>query len=461
MEYSRKNFSEWYNEIVELSELTDKRYPVKGMNVWMPYGFDLMRNIDEMVRERFRSDDFGEVMFPALISRTMFEVEFEHIKGFEKELFWITKGGRETLEDDLAMRPTSEAAMYPMFRLWIRDHSDLPLRLFQVVQVWRYETKHTRPFMRSRDIHFTECHTAHENFNDAEAQLQTYRDEWNYFTHMLCLPFMEVERPDWDKFPGAVYTRAFDTIMPSGRTLQIGTIHQYGQNFARNYDVKFARENGESEYVFQTTFGMSERLVAAVVSIHGDDKGLILPPYVAPVQVVIVPIPGKSESLASYTSEIFRKVRELGIRAKIDARDSYTPGYKYNFWEMKGVPLRIEIGDREVEEKSLTLRLRTEKGRIKMALSDISGLGDMLEKVSDTLRARALKILEDNLSGTAGEGQESRIETHVLCNRKECSDSMEKRTELTMMGHIMNRGKEGKCEVCGNEGRTSLFSRPY
>ena len=146
---------------------------------------------------------------------------------------------------------------------------------------------------------------------------------------------------------------------------------------------------------------------------------------------------------------------------KIDGRDSYTPGYKYNFWEMKGVPLRIEIGDREVEEKSLTLRLRTEKGRIKMALSDISGLGDMLEKVSDTLRARALKILEDNLSGTAGEGQESRIETHVLCNRKECSDSMEKRTELTMMGHIMNRGKEGKCEVCGNEGRTSLFSRPY
>ncbi|MGP6206974.1 proline--tRNA ligase [Cuniculiplasma sp. SKW3] len=461
MEYSKKDFSEWYNEIVELSELTDKRYPIKGMNVWMPYGYELMKNIDEMIRERFKKDDFGEVMFPALISKTMFEVEFEHIKGFEKELFWITKGGRESLEDDLAMRPTSEAAMYPMFKLWIRDHSDLPLRIFQIVQVWRYETKHTRPFMRSRDIHFIECHTAHETYDDAENQLEIYRREWNYFTHMLCIPFLEVERPEWDKFPGAVYTRAFDTVMPSGRTLQIGTIHQYGQNFAKNYDVKFAKEDGESEYVHQTTFGMSERLVAAVISIHGDDMGLIIPPHIAPIQVIIVPIPGRENGLNEYSKEVLAKLKNIGIRAKLDDRNSYTPGYKYNFWEMKGVPLRIEIGDREIKERTITVKKRTEKGRTKLGIDNIEEIVRLLDEVSDTLRERSLRILDDNLEGIRVQGQESHITTKILCYEKECAERMEAQTGLTMMGHIMNRGKSGKCEVCGNDGRTSLFSRPY
>ena len=461
MEYSKKNFSEWYNEIVELSELTDKRYPIKGMNVWMPYGYDLMKNIDEIIRRRFKEDDFGEVMFPALISKTMFEVEFEHIKGFEKELFWITKGGRESLEDDLAMRPTSEAAMYPMFRLWIRDHSDLPLRVFQIVQVWRYETKHTRPFMRSRDIHFIECHTAHETYDDAEKQLEIYRNQWNYFTHILCIPYLEVERPEWDKFPGAMYTRAFDTIMPSGRTLQIGTIHQYGQNFAKNYEVKFAREDGESDFVYQTTFGMSERLVAAVISIHGDDIGLIIPPYIAPIQVIIVPIPGKEPGLHEYAQSILTKITEFGIRVKMDDRDSYTPGYKYNYWEMKGVPIRVEIGDREITERTITVKKRTAKGRSKVSIDHIEEMKVFLDDVAQTLRERSLKILEDNLNGLKIQQQESQIVTKILCYRKECADAMETETGLTMMGHIINKGKNGKCEVCGNDGRTSLFSRPY
>ena len=461
MEYPKKNFSEWYNEIVELSELTDKRYPIKGMNVWMPYGYDLMKNIDEIIRRRFKEDDFGEVMFPALISKTMFEVEFEHIKGFEKELFWITKGGRESLEDDLAMRPTSEAAMYPMFRLWIRDHSDLPLRVFQIVQVWRYETKHTRPFMRSRDIHFIECHTAHETYDDAEKQLEIYRNQWNYFTHILCIPYLEVERPEWDKFPGAVYTRAFDTIMPSGRTLQIGTIHQYGQNFAKNYEVKFAREDGESDFVYQTTFGMSERLVAAVISIHGDDIGLIIPPYIAPIQVIIVPIPGKEPGLHEYAQSILTKITEFGIRVKMDDRDSYTPGYKYNYWEMKGVPIRVEIGDREITERTITVKKRTAKGRSKVSIDHIEEMKVFLDDVAQTLRERSLKILEDNLNGLKIQQQESQIVTKILCYRKECADAMETETGLTMMGHIINKGKNGKCEVCGNDGRTSLFSRPY
>ena len=461
MENPKSDFSQWYNEIIELAELTDKRYPIKGMNVWMPYGFSLMRNIDETIRRRFYQDEFKEVMFPALISREMFEVEFEHIKGFEKELYWITKGGKESLEDDLAMRPTSEAAIYPMFKLWIRDHADLPMRIFQIVQVWRYETKHTRPFIRSRDIHFIECHTAHETFEDAESQMEIYRREWKEFTDALCIPFMEVERPEWDKFPGAMYTRAFDTVIPSGRTLQIGTIHQYGQNFSKNYDVKFADEKGEAQFVHQTTFGISERLVADIISIHGDNKGLILPPSVAPYQVVIVSIPGKEGTVESFALDVKKKLETMGIRVILDSRNNYTPGYKYNYWEMKGVPLRIEIGEREVKENKVTVATRTGKKKEPLPVADLNKINDLLDSVSEELMNRSNNILKDALEGKVLGDIEDAVRTPILCYDEACARKMEEKLSLFMMGHIMNIGKEGKCEVCGKDGRTSLFSRPY
>ena len=461
MEHKKEDFSEWFNEIIDISQLTDKRYPVKGMNVWMPYGYSLLKNTDEMIREKFYEDNYEEVMFPSLISRPMFEIEFEHIKGFEKELFWITKGGRESLEEDLAMRPTSEAAIYPMLKLWIRDHTDLPKRIFQIVQVFRYETKHTRPFIRSRDIHFIECHTSHVDYGSAEKQMDLYREEWNYFTQKLCLPYMEVKRPEWDKFPGAVYTIAFDTLMPSGRTLQIGTIHEYGNNFSKNYQVKYAKENGESEYVHQTTFGMSERLIAAIVGIHGDEKGLILPPYVVPVQVVIVPIGSTGQKMDAFISGVKDRVKALGLRAVVDDNGNYTPGYKFNQWEMKGVPLRIEIGSREFESNSLTISIRTKKGRAQLKLERISELGDHLKNVENDMINKAEEILRDGLEGRSRSGQESSIKTFVLCDNEKCAREVEAKVELDMMGHILNYGSDGKCEVCGSEGRTALFSRPY
>ncbi|MCL5888914.1 MAG: His/Gly/Thr/Pro-type tRNA ligase C-terminal domain-containing protein, partial [Candidatus Thermoplasmatota archaeon] len=332
---------------------------------------------------------------------------------------------------------------------------------FQIVQVFRYETKHTRPFIRSRDIHFIECHTSHVDYGSAEKQMGLYRDEWNYFTQKLCLPYMEVKRPEWDKFPGAVYTIAFDTLMPSGRTLQIGTIHEYGNNFSRNYEVRYAKEDGESEYVHQTTFGMSERLIAAIVGIHGDDKGLILPPYVAPVQVVIVPIGSTGQKMDAFISEVKDKVKGLGLRAVIDDNDNYTPGYKFNQWEMKGVPLRIEIGRREFESNSLTISIRTRKGRTQLKLERISELGDHLKNVENDMINKAEEILRDGLEGKSRSGQESSIKTFVLCDNEKCAREVEAKTELDMMGHILNYGSDGKCEVCGSEGRTALFSRPY
>lgn len=461
MEAPKSNFSEWYNEIIELSGLTDKRYPVKGMNIWMPYGFSLMKNVDELIRARFYSDGYEEVMFPSLISKGMFEIEFEHIRGFEKELFWIAKGGKDSLEEDLAMRPTSESAIYPMLKLWIRDHGDLPMRLFQIVQVYRYETKHTRPFIRSRDIHFIECHTSHRDYSDAEEQMKLYREEWKSFTDAICIPFLEVKRPDWDKFPGAVYTIAFDTLMPSGRTLQIGTIHEYGTNFSKNYEIEFADENGVGTNVNQTTFGMSERLIGAIVGIHGDDKGLILPPDVAPIQIVIVPIGPQSPEMEKFIAKLEKELGKMGLRYKTDRDDRYTPGFKFNQWEMKGVPLRIEIGEREVQSDSITVSRRTKKGRNKIPVSQLSDLKNELGEVSKELFERAETILRSGLEGKMTGSLEATIRTAFVCEKQSCASSLEEKYDKTMMGAILNYGSNGKCEVCGEDGRTSLFSNPY
>ena len=278
MESKKSDFSEWYNEIIDIAGLSDKRYPIKGMNVWLPYGLKVMKNIDSVIRTNVDGEKFQEVQFPVLITRDQLSIEFEHVKGFENEVFWVTRGGKDPLEVDMALRPTSEAAMYGMFQLWVRSHTDLPLKIYQIVSVYRYETKHTRSFIRIREIHFFEAHTAHEDYEGAERQMTEYLSIWGKISKDLCLPYVVDQRPDWDKFPGAIYTLAFDTAMPGGRSLQIGTIHQYGENFSKNYGISYLKDDGSHSLVSQTTFGLSERLLAAVIGIHGDDKGLVLPP---------------------------------------------------------------------------------------------------------------------------------------------------------------------------------------
>ncbi len=465
MENKKVNFSEWYNEIIDVSGLSDKRYPVKGMNVWMPYGLKAMQFIDNLTRKYVDSMDFQEVSFPVLITRGQLMVEFEHVKGFENELFWITKGGSEKLEEDMAMRPTSEAAMYPMFSLWVRSHADLPLKIYQIVNVYRYETKHTRSFIRIREIHFFEAHTAHATYDDAERQMEEYLVIWKKLTEMLCLPYMINQRPDWDKFPGAKYTLAFDTVMPSGRALQIGTIHQYGTNFSKNYNITYALDDGSHEFVSQTTFGMSERLLAAIISIHGDDTGLIFPPDIAPIQIIIVPIPSKKVDVNAYSTEIMDRIRKLDFRVKMDDRDAYTPGFKYNDWEMRGVPLRIEVGAREVEKSQVTVSVRTEKEKKTMKMDEfLENIGKIMSSIKDTLAERAAETMK-NMTVTAEKlddirGME-RIARLFWCGREECSRKIEEQTEMACLGINQDSNKKGKCIVCGKDGSTGIFARTY
>ncbi len=465
MENKKKDFSEWYNEIIDISQLSDKRYPIKGMNVWLPYGWKAMKNIDSVVRENVDLKDFQEVSFPVLITRDMLMVEFEHIKGFENELYWVTKGGKEKLDIEMALRPTSEAAMYPMFSLWVRTHADLPLKIYQIVNVYRYETKHTRSFIRIREIHFFEAHTAHRDHKESEEQMAEYMEIWKKISSALCLPFHVDRRPEWDKFPGAVYSLAFDTALPSGRSLQIGTIHQYDDNFAKNYDIKYSDESGQAVYAYQTTFGLSERLLAAIIGIHGDDTGIVFPPDVAPFQVVVIPIPSDNSEQEGFVSSVCTVLTDHGFRVKLDNRDAYTPGYKFNDWEMRGVPLRIEIGGREIGERSVTVAKRTSRGRQKIEFKDlVPGISRLLQEVKDEITARAAKQFMELSRRDKSLGEMKSYEGISLsgwCGNRECSDTIEKETEKVVLGINISNPGDAKCIICGKPGKIASFSRTY
>ncbi len=465
MENKKSNFSEWYNEIIEISGLSDKRYPIKGMNVWLPYGLKIMQNIDRSIRQSVDSRDFQEVSFPVLITRDQLSVEFDHVKGFEGEVFWVTRGGRETLDVEMALRPTSEAAMYGMFSLWIRSHTDLPLKLYQIVNVYRHETKHTRSFIRIREIHFFESHTAHDTYEDAERQMREYLEVWRELTDTLCLPYEVHQRPDWDKFPGAKYTLAFDTIMPGGRSLQIGTIHQYGTNFSETYDIKYLQDDGEHAYAHQTTFGLSERLLAATISLHGDDQGLILPPGIAPVQVIVVPIPSKNVDTDVFAKKVNTMLLEGGFRSKVDDRENYTPGFKFNDWEMKGVPVRIEIGEREVNGNNAVLVSRIDRKKVKVDLAELTGkLTEMHNEIKLTLMSRAKKHFDENQVRVDEFDNLGEVEGFVhagWCGEKSCAEKIEEKYEFGTLGVDPENSGETKCIVCGKSGKIGTFSRSY
>ncbi|MHC1571137.1 MAG: proline--tRNA ligase, partial [Methermicoccaceae archaeon] len=344
----KSEFSEWYNELLWRTEIMDVRYPVKGLYVWQPFGFSIRKWVLSILKGLLDADH-EEVLFPLLIPEHEFMKEAEHIKGFEDEVYWVTHGGSTPLDVPLALRPTSETAIYPMFSLWVRSHADLPLRIYQVVNTFRYETRHTRPLIRLREItSFKEAHTVHTTWEDAAEQVERAVELYRQFYRALCIPVVVSKRPEWDKFPGADYTLALDVLMPDGKTLQVGTAHHLGTNFSKTFEICYEDENGEQQYANQTCYGISERCIAALISLHGDDRGLVLPPSVAPVQVVIVPIvfKGREDVL-----EQARKIaaRLSSYRVRLDDSDA-RPGAKFYYWEMRGVPLRVEIGPKDVDK---------------------------------------------------------------------------------------------------------------
>jgi len=453
-----ENFGEWYNEVVEESGLTDKRYPVKGMNVWPAYGWKTMLGINSVVRREFDSRGHQEVYFPLLIPEDQFEKEKEHIKGFDAQVFWVTRAGDNDLDIRLLLRPTSETAMYPIFSVWIRSHADLPLRVYQIVNTFRYETKQTRAFIRVREIQFIEGHTCHATFEEAEEQIREDLEIMKCIADELCLPFRIIRRTEWDKFPGAFYTYGIDTMLPDGRALQIASIHQYRTNFSVPYGIYFEEADGSREPVHQTTYGMSERMLGAVVAIHGDDAGLVMPPSIAPVQILVVPVPvkGETESITAGARKVYSKIRRLGYRVEIDDRD-IRPGNKYYYWERKGVPLRLEVGRRELEENCVTAVRRDTGEKFKISIPVLG------RKLSSVLADISLSILEK------AKDEVSRMEFEVdspenirdgynrmhWCGEEGCGRKIEERSGASLLGTpVGEEAAHGKCVICGRDSDT-------
>jgi prolyl-tRNA synthetase len=458
----KADFNAWYPAIVEIAELVDKRYPIKGMDVWRPYGWKAMRCIDALTHEQMERTDHEEVRFPLLIPEDLLEKENrlvsllkrareegvdpselrhdEEDAGFKSEVYWVRHAGENDLDVPMFLRPTSETAMYTMFPLWVRSHADLPLKTYQIVNTFRYETKQTRSFIRVREIHFFEAHTAHIDEECASRQIAEDLEIVGRLMTQMSLPVIISKRPVWDTFPGAWYTIAIDVIMPNGRTLQVASCHHYRDQWAKAFDLTYQDEAGETQYCHQTTYGMSERLLGAVVSMHGDDNGLIFPPIIAPIQVVLMPVAAhKSEAVGPAVTAAADTLRSAGLRVKVDDRD-LRPGQKYWDWEIKGVPLRLEIGPRDVDQGNAFAARRT-GGKEPLPLDDIvAAVRAQLAQVQSELEARTRAHVADRVHSLENLEQEI-LDGHIYEVAFDGTDAdaevIEKQTGLTILGDAM------------------------
>ena len=466
-----ENFSEWFHDILEEANITDSRYPIKGMAIWMPYGFKIRKYTTEILK-KLLDKDHEEVLFPMLVPESELAKEGIHVKGFEDEVYWVTKGGQRELNEQLALRPTSETAIYPMYALWIRSHIDLPIKYYQIVNTFRYETKHTRPLIRVREITtFKEAHTAHATKQEAAEQIEDFIELYREFFDMLGLPYIISKRPEWDKFPGADYTMAFDVIMPDGKTLQIGTIHNLGQTFAKTFDITFEDKDGEHKLVYQTCAGLSDRVIASIIGIHGDDKGLCLPPIVSPNQITIIPIlfkKGKEEVL-SKCMQIKKQLESAGLRVNIDDRD-IRPGKKFYDWELKGTPLKLELGPRDLENNITIAMRRDDSEKIELSLDDnlIDNIKDLLDKYEENLSKSAWNFQDQhfkfatNIDEISKLVEDGNVVAFDWCGKEECGKEIEDKTGYDILGIWKDSKKDAKCISSGEPAKyVALIAKTY
>jgi len=471
----KSDFNAWYPAIVEIADLVDKRYPIKGMDVWRPYGWKAMKRIDALTHAEMERTGHDEVHFPLLIPEDLLEKENrlvallkaardagvdpselrmdEEPAGFKKEVYWVKHAGENELDVPMFLRPTSETAMYTLFPLWVRSHADLPLKTYQIVNTFRYETKQTRSFIRVREIHFFEAHTAHVDEEDATRQIEEDLEIVANIMADLGLPYIASKRPVWDTFPGAWYTIGIDVIMPNGRTLQVASCHHYRDQWAQAFDLSYEAEDRTTKYCHQTTYGMSERLLGAVVGMHGDDAGLIMPPSMAPFQVVLIPVAAhKSEAVMDTVRDVEAKLKSAGLKVHVDDRD-IRPGQKYYDWEIKGVPLRLDIGPRDVEKGHAFAARRTGGKQpipldtiVNSVLSELNEIQKSLVESSNQHRDQIVRSAT-SLDQLTDDGHIFEV---AFCGTDSDAEVLEKNSNLTLLGEALEPFSESRpCIVTG------------
>ncbi len=391
-----ENMSEWYTDVIQRTHLADYS-PVRGSMVIMPYGYAIWEGIQRALDAKLKKLGVQNAYFPLFIPMSLLEREADHVEGFAPELAIVTHGGGKELEEPLAVRPTSETIMYEMYSKWIQSYRDLPMSMNQWNNVVRWE-KRTYFFLRTMEFLWQEAHTVHATHEEAQKMVL---DGLNAYAEVaeevLAIPVIKGVKSDSERFAGAFQTTTIEAMMPDGKALQSGTSHDLGQNFSKAFNISFQDEAGENQFAWQTSFGLSTRIIGALIMTHGDDQGLVFPPKIAPIQVLIVPVRSDDYRVVEFSQSLASRLQARGIRAEVDAREKLSLGYRINDAELRGIPLRIEIGPRELDSAELQLAIRHLQEKRKLEVAHIEdGVEKLLEWIQDDMFDRAKKKLEEN-----------------------------------------------------------------
>jgi prolyl-tRNA synthetase len=469
-----QDFSEWYNQLVLKAQLADYA-PVRGCMIVRPYGWALWENMQQALDRRFKATGHQNVAFPMLIPRSFIDKERHHVEGFAPELAVVTIGGGEELAEPLVIRPTSETIIGHMWSKWIQSYRDLPVLMNQWNSVVRWELR-TKLFLRTLEFFWQEGHTAHATREEAEAETRQMLDIYTDFAvNDAAIPVIPGRKSDAEKFAGAEVTYSIEAMMGDGKALQSGTSHFLGQNFAQAFEVRYLDQNGQLQNCWTTSWGLSTRVVGAIIMVHGDDQGLVLPPKLAPYQAVIVPI-HKTDEEKTAVLDAARKLKgelvKAGIRVTLDEREGSSPGWKFNDWEMRGVPLRVELGPKDVAKQAAVLARRDrpgKEGKISAALAELPGTVErLLAEIQQAMHDKALAFRkahthEAKSYGELKEAVEGGFALSYWCGDAECEARIKEETRATMRCIPLEQpGGAGKCVHCGKvAAERAIFARAY
>ncbi len=468
-----EDFNEWYNQVVLKADMIDYT-SVSGCIVFKPNSYAIWEKIQRVFDDKIKKSGHKNCYFPMFIPESLLKKEAEHIEGFSPEVAWVTRAGDTELNEKLAIRPTSETIMYESYANWIRSWRDLPLLLNQWNSVVRWEFKHAKPFLRTREFLWQEGHTAHATKEDAEKEVMQQLFEYvDLIENYMAIPVVAGKKTEKEKFAGADYTTTVEAFMPDGKALQMATSHLLGQNFAKVFGIKFLDKDEKEKYAWQTSWGLSTRTIGAVVMAHGDDKGLVVPPRLAPVQIVIVPIVFKEnkEAVIAKAKDIVKKLKSKNYFVHLDDRDGYTPGWKFNEWELKGVPLRIEIGPKEVEADQLVLVRRDTNEKTTIKTKDWEKkVEEALNNIQDSLFQKAKEYLTKSIVEANNFDEflkiikEKKMAKALFCGSVGCEDLIKEKAEGATCRCIPFEQKpaHGKCVQCGKEAKFwAVFGKGY
>lgn len=467
------DFSDWYTQCVIKSGIADYS-PGKGFIILRPYGYAIWENIKEILDDQFKNTGHKNGFLPVLIPESLLTVEKNHFEGFMPEVYWVTKSGNNDLGEKLAVRPTSETLAYSMFSKWISSYRDLPLKLNFWNSALRAEIKSTKPLIRNSEFLWQEGHTAHSNEKEANDEVRMILDLYKMLIEeYLAIPTVSGLKTDKEKFVGANYTTCLESLMPDGKALQMATSHNLAQNFSKPFEIKFLDKDSAEHLVWQTSWGISWRVIGALIMVHGDDKGLILPPKISPTQIIIVPIykDESKEIVKQKAYELENKLKDSNIRAYTDDRDEFTSGWKFNEWEMKGVPLRVNIGVRDIREEQVELIRRDTRERFYVKEKDlVNETLSILENIQSNMYHLAKNYLLTNTrNATRLDELLSMLDSSggfvacSWCGKRECEDLVKEKTTADIRIIPFNTKKNiSSCIACGKEGTTEVyFGRAY